>query len=136
MMVWTEPKTDWVSTDRFNISDYNRIHGNITYLISMYDKYYGNMSESDMGSTISDYSGFFKSRYFNAFENNIEYMNEHSLNGDIGATKAFYDNGVFIDYAELNRLESACLTLYQALNNVVHDTRLSFTFGQYKALRV
>ena len=31
-MAWIEPKTDWVSTDYFNIEDYNRIIGNIIYL--------------------------------------------------------------------------------------------------------
>lgn len=29
---WIKPKTNWVSTDRMNLEDYNRIKNNITYL--------------------------------------------------------------------------------------------------------
>ena len=31
-MAWIEPKTDWTSSTRFNIEDYNRIKNNLTYL--------------------------------------------------------------------------------------------------------
>ena len=31
-VVWQEPKTDWKITDRFNITDFNRIKNNINYL--------------------------------------------------------------------------------------------------------
>lgn len=35
-MAWTTPKTNWVDGDYFNLNpDYNRIKGNIEYLIAL-----------------------------------------------------------------------------------------------------
>lgn len=34
-MEWITPKTDWVSSDYFNVSDYNRIKNNALYLANL-----------------------------------------------------------------------------------------------------
>ncbi len=38
MSTWVTPKTNWVSTDYFNITDYKRIVGNIEYLKDLANK--------------------------------------------------------------------------------------------------
>lgn len=40
MSEWTEPKTDWVATDYFNLSDYQRIAGNLNYLHDLAGSFY------------------------------------------------------------------------------------------------
>lgn len=37
-MAWIEPKTDWVATDYFNATDYNRIKNNIAHLKELTDR--------------------------------------------------------------------------------------------------
>lgn len=53
-MAWVAPKTDWKSSDRFNISDYNRIRGNLEYLHDYVEKLYTFFSMEDLGVDNSD----------------------------------------------------------------------------------
>ena len=78
-MSWITPKTDWVATDRFNISDYNRIRGNISYLHEEAVKIFGPFDIEDMGEDIASYSVMWDYRMFNAIENNIDILNENML---------------------------------------------------------
>jgi len=112
MATWTSPKTDWVSTDTFNLEDYNRIKNNIEYLADIIQTYVGTFDYTDMGDDLTNYTGYWNVAVFNAFETNLENMNAASYMQDIGTTKAFYENGVFITYTELNRIESACQLIY------------------------
>ena len=58
-MAWVTPKTDWQASydengnytgDYFNIEDYNRIIGNLTYLKVLADTLFLPFTTADMGS--------------------------------------------------------------------------------------
>lgn len=130
MATWTSPKTDWVSTDTFNIEDYNRIKNNIEYLADIIQTYVGTFTYTDMGADLTNYTGYWNVTVFNAFETNLENMNTASYKQDIGTTKTFYENGVFITYTELNRIESACQLIYDLYETQASSYRTyPFTMG-------
>ena len=139
-MAWITPKTDWVITDRFNISDYNRIKNNIQWLVDKADELLiVPVGAYDMGDDVVDYTGYRTADEFNAFEQNVDILNHAICYRDYGGTITFYPNGKFIQYTELNRLENACekmKPLIEGLEDAIADKRLSFTLGQYKSIRL
>ena len=126
-MAWTEPKTDWVSTDRFNIQDYNRIKGNLEHLRDKAAELLPAFELQDMGEEKTDYAGFFYADEFNLIEKNLETVNRNTFLQDYGELQTFFDNGPFIKWDELNRIESAILRIYNNLQSQ-HDGRRMFTF--------
>lgn len=137
MADWQEPKTDWQKTDRFNIEDYNRLRGNVLFLhqklaeINMY------FDIRSMGDAMTDYGGAWDYDLFNAIEKNVEYINSRMENKDFGVTKTFFPNGAFIDFEELNRLESAMLDMKTSIDNIEKNIRhIPFRLGGYDALRI
>ena len=48
-MAWIQPKTNWAVSDRFNISDYNRIKGNLDFLKDKAETLYMSFDTRDMG---------------------------------------------------------------------------------------
>ena len=68
-MAWIEPKTNWESTDYFNIVDYNRIVGNLTYLKSFSEKLFRSYDLLEMEQE-KTYSSMIYAREINAIENN------------------------------------------------------------------
>lgn len=56
-MAWVTPKTNWQSTDYFNLTpDYARIQGNLLYLQQEAEYFYGPVTFLEMGSyTINDW---------------------------------------------------------------------------------
>lgn len=136
-MGWTEPKTEWKSDDRFNISDYNRIKGNIEYLHSLAQELYRYFSIPELGEDKLDYADYFYAREFNNMEDGLEKINQIIYSQDIGEKQIFVDNGVFIDWKELNRLESASLKMYELLNTQkALLPRMNFRLGNVKGVRV
>lgn len=135
-MAWIEPKTDWTSSTRFNIEDYNRIKNNLTYLHDVALVRIGTFDIEDMGSDLVvgvDESKNWDVNVFNAFENNLHTISNKIINADIGGKKTFYENGVFPDFAELNRIESVMLRNKNALDNLSAGLRrIPFKFGQFK----
>lgn len=138
MATWTTPKTDWTSTDSFNIEDYNRIRGNLEYLCELAQSL-ASFTIEDMGDDYvvgTDESNYWLVSVFNAIEDNLDTINENTFDYDFGSKTTFYENGLFIKYSECNRIESACLTLYNAIDaHVATIPRLGFTLGQYRAIR-
>lgn len=47
MPTWTTPKTDWVGTDSFSASDWNRIDKNVAYIADRLSKSYSTNVKSD-----------------------------------------------------------------------------------------
>lgn len=47
MPTWTTPKTDWVGTDSFSASDWNRIDKNVAYIADRLNKSYSTNVKSD-----------------------------------------------------------------------------------------
>ena len=134
---WEEPKTDWKSTDRFNFSDYNRIKNNISYIHRKATDLNKFFDIENMGEDINDYASFWNVSYFNAWENNLEVLNNNVFMKDYGTKQTFYENGAFIQYSELNRLESAILNMKKILDaQEISVNKLPFVLGRFKTIRV
>lgn len=131
MAVWTEPKIDWSSTDRFNISDYNRIKNNIQWLCDKANELNKSFPYADMGNDVATYDSYWKVEFFNAFEQNIETINKNILTKDYGISQRFFENGPFIRWDELNRIENACKSMKKILEDqeAARTLRLSFKLG-------
>jgi hypothetical protein len=137
-MEWITPKTDWYGArdsngtytgDRFNFGDYNRIKGNINYLHALAAQVYMPFGIEDMGDDkgVEDYP---YADEINRLADNLETIRDWSYAIDIGVKTVYEDNGPFIGYADLNRIEKACLELYTNLNRIkAGKARLSFRLG-------
>lgn len=137
MATWTTPKTNWTDTDRFNISDFNRIKNNLQYLHDESEIIYGEYDIADMGSDISSYAGYWDVEKFNIIEQNLITINTHMNGADIGQALTYYENGVFINHAELNRIENTSLTLKSIIDGWREAmATLPFRMGAKEALRV
>lgn len=121
-MSWTTPKTDWVATDYFNYTDYNRIKGNLLWLNDKVEEHFLNPETWNLGNN-KNYQSYFYASEFNAFENCLESINNRAYGYDIGMKQQFSDLGVFIDYKELNRIEGACLRLYNMIMQIEGQSR-------------
>lgn len=136
-MVWQTPKTDWTADDRFNISDYNRIKNNLLYLQELGNEIYTWFTIENMGADKTSYAEYWKPSEFNLFESNLELIKNAFPASDIGTRKTFFENAPFIDYIELNRIESAMLHYYQmAIMQKLTKPRLAFRLGNMKGVKV
>lgn len=136
--LWHSPKTNWKSTDRFNIEDYNRIKNNLIYLhefaLSLYFK---GFDIDDMGPDLESYAQYWEVLRFNQFESNLDKINKNIFTRDYGTSQRFFENGPFIQWQELNRIESAILQMNSTLENQkVGLKRLSFRLGQFREVKV
>ena len=115
-MAWTTPKTNWVSTDYFNYSDYNRIIGNLKYLLDLANEIYASFSYESMAA-VGSYTFYWMPSQFNRIESNLKILYDNITHDSIsfGSTKSFTYNGKFIDYGELNRIERLCLIIHTQL---------------------
>lgn len=135
--LWHTPKTNWKATDRFNYVDYNRIKNNLTYLYELAQEVYKQFSIVDMGADIEDYTGWFTAASFNAFESNLETINKNIFTQDYGVSQRFFDNGQFIKWDELNRIESATLQMNDLLERQKATLRkLPFRLGAFREVRI
>ena len=154
-MPWITPKTDWHSTydgageyqeDFFNIEDYNRIKNNLLYLREIgselfygipvitvgADKHYPIANSPDW-----DNDNFFADE-INKIEDGLEALDNAIALFNHGRKTTFYENGRFIGYAELNRIEKAELELYTYItDSIAGKLRFQFTLGMREnAIRV
>lgn len=136
VMAWQTPKTNWISSDRFNISDYNRIKNNIKFLEELGREVYQFFSLSDMGDDKTSYAGYWTPAEFNLFESNLEVIKQNFPDSNIGTRKTFFENGPFIDREELNRIESALLAYYN-MASLQRGTipRLAVRLGNVKGVK-
>ena len=135
-MAWIQPKTNWTVSDRFNISDYNRIKGNLDFLKDKAETLYMSFDTQDMGPE-KNYVDYIYASEINNFEENLEKINQNIFTQDFGDRQTFVPNGVFITYDELNRIESAILNMYNLLDRQKAGLiRLAFRFGNMKGVQV
>lgn len=133
---WHTSKTNWMPTDRFNFVDYNRIKNNLEYLHEEAVELWKPFEIDDMGEDIFDYVTAWKVKYFNAWENNLETINNIILTQDYGFSQMFFENGVFIQWDELNRIESAILSMKDILDRQkLGLRRLSVRLGNFKGVK-
>ena len=130
-MGWTTPKTNWTKNDFFNLSDYNRIKNNLVYLKTLADEIYTSFNTPNLGGDISDYEHIWTPDEFNNIETVLENIfNASSLTISIGSKATFSNNGLFIQYGELNRIESAILQMRNRMENQAkYRKHLSYTLG-------
>ncbi len=132
--MWQTPKTDWKPTDFFNVEDYNRIKGNLEAMREQALVLWPEFAFEKMGEdkTYQDY-GFYADE-INRFEKNIDLICDGTYHFAVGERKIFYDNQPFIDWNELNRIESACQTIYSNLiGQIAGRQRLVFQIGRRRA---
>ena len=89
-----------------------------------------------MGNNKSDYADYFYADEFNLFEDNLKILNQNVFTQDFGIAQRFYDNGPFIQFGELNRIESAVLKIYELLGRQEAGlSKLSFRLGNAKGVK-
>lgn len=133
-MAWQKPKTDWIATDSFNLFDYGRITGNITALKDKAEKTFSVIELIPM-DVKERYTDILYARNINVIENNVETLNQKTFNFDIGTKHLYEDNGFVPTFDEYNRIENACLKIYQSI--IAQEgiaKHLSFTLGGMKPL--
>ena len=135
-MAWIEPKTNWTSSSRFNIEDFNRIKNNLLYLHDVALVRVGAFEIESMGEDLYVGEDEYKNwvvEDFNAIENNLHTISNKIIDADIGTKKTFYENGLMPDYVELNRIESVTLRNKNALDNLSAGLRrIPFKLGQFR----
>lgn len=135
--IWRPPKVNWTANDRFNFVDYNRIKNNLKWLHEKAIELYQSFPISDMGEDIESYTSYWPVAFFNAWEQNLETINKNIFVQNYGQKQTFYENGVFIQWNELNRIEGATLRMRQILDSQEAGLkRLSFRLGNFKGVRV
>lgn len=133
---WTEPKTNWVSDDRFNIDDFNRIKNNLEHLHEKAIAMYRNFEIANMGDDITSFESYWNVAFFNAFESNVETINKTIYTQDYGISQRFFENGPFIKWDELNRIERACFSMKDVLDRQESGLiKLSFRLGNMKGIK-
>ena len=134
---WITPKTNWMPTDRFNYVDYNRIKNNISYIHKLAVSLWKDFKIANMGEDVTEYTVFWDVDVFNFFESNIEEINKNIIKQDFGISQRFYENAPFIKYDELNRIESAILSMYELLERHRLSLRkIPFRLGMFKEVRI
>lgn len=132
-MAWTTPKTNWVASDYFNWSDFNRIKNNLAYLHDRAEEVYPSFSvNSTSTEDVTDYNYIWLPSDINKLEQDLTTLYQHMTLRDfnIGTQKTFTYNGAFITYTELNRIESATLNIYNRLvNQIAGRKRIAYTLG-------
>ena len=113
-MNWTTPKTDWTAQDEFALSDYARIRDNLLYLQKAARALYPPVEFEVMGQhRVADlvYLDFWRTPDANltALLAGTFCRPDYEGEGD------WRENGPVWDYEALNRIESACLHLYEDL---------------------
>jgi hypothetical protein len=135
MSTWVTPKTNWVSTDYFNISDYKRIVGNIEYLKDLVNKLFNSETKLNSIPAEKQYTSMIYADEINTIEANLEKINVYAFN--IGSKKTYHENDYTPDFNEFNRIESAILKLYKTANSQSQLRRhLAFRLGSGKQLNV
>ena len=128
-MGWVTPKTNWVSSDYFNIEDYNRIRGNIQYVyeyaLRLY-KVFGIdvMQERTLGGAVA-------AELLNDVENNLDKIVENTYNLiEYRPSKSFEPGQAAWNYDDLNRIERNLLLIITMLESQEAGLRrLAFELG-------
>lgn len=127
MAEWLRPKIEWESTDYFNASDYNRIVNNVLYLEELANHTIGVLNYRGMTEEKHNLDMLY-AREMNAIEENIEKIDAfYKIDNKI---VRYSDNGTFLTYAELNRLEALIYMLYVTMKSQLSFAKhLSFKLG-------
>ena len=132
-MAWITPKTNWVNGDRFNLDpDYNRIKGNIEYLIALSKTMYLDYDTPALETASID--DFPKVSFFNNVVDSTRAILSNCYS-PVGARnmRSYISNGIVWNASELNAIEHNHLLLYHALTRQKSGIRrLQITLGGAK----
>ena len=132
-MAWITPKTNWANGDRFNLDpDYNRIKGNIEYLITLSKTMYLDYDTPTLETANID--GFPKVSFFNNVVDSTRAILSNCYS-PVGAKdmRSYISNGIVWNASELNAIENNHLLLYRALTRQKPCIRrLQITLGGAK----
>ena len=128
-MGWITPKTNWVSSDYFNVEDYNRIRGNIQYVyeyaLRLY-KVFGIdvMQERTLGDAVA-------AELLNHVEKNLDKIANNTYNLiEYRPGKTFEAGQPAWNYDDLNRIERNLLLINTMLESQEAGLkRLAFELG-------
>ena len=135
--MWSEPKTNWVQSDRFNFSDYNRIKNNIAYLKERAIEIYLDFPFEDMGADKVSYADYPYADEFTKLESNLERIKVNTFRFDDSESKTWYENQRTPSYEDFNRIEMACLKFYKGLESVKENKgKLSLRLGLGKFVKL
>lgn len=135
--MWSEPKTNWVQSDRFNFSDYNRIKNNIAYLKERAIEIYLDFPFEDMGADKVSYADYPYADEFTKLESNLERIRVNTFRFDDSESKTWYENQRTPSYEDFNRIEMACLKFYKGLERVkANKGKLSLRLGSGKFVKL
>lgn len=136
-MEWITPKTDWMARqdeagkyagDYFNTLDFNRLKNNIEFLGAMAHEFWPVFVRAMPDRKYEEYPF---ADEINTLADNLEAINAF-VDCEIGQKTVYEENGAFIGYEDLNRLESACLKLYEAMWNLyTRPVKLPFRLGAF-----
>lgn len=132
-MAWITPKTNWIDGEYFNLNpDYERIKGNIEYLIELSKELYPDYSHPLLETASID--GYPTVSFFNKVITATRLMLSecYSPKGS-QSMRSYQTNGVAWNAAELNAIENNHLLLYNALRGQKECLpRLQITLGGVK----
>ena len=132
--MWIEPKTNWQISDKINYDDYNRIKNNIDYLKDLALELYLPFPYTEMGDDKVSYASLPYADEFNNLENNLESMRTSTFQFYNTRKRVWVENQPTPTYLDLNRLESACLALYNGfISQKEAKHRLSFKLGTHQS---
>ena len=135
-MAWVEPKTDWTSQDAFDYVAYNRVTDNIMHLKELANYLFSSLNQFEL-ETEKDNLSLIYARHMNDIENGLKSINDTTYRHNIGETKSYKPNGNVPDFTEYNRIESACLSLYNQLQSHKQNLpRLALRLGNQKGIKV
>lgn len=140
-MAWTPPKVNWTAETFINYNDINRIVNNLKYLKELASHLYTTKIKD---VTVVQKYGFGQSGYtdlyadeINDIEEALTSLNVGTLNYNIGDQKTYQDNGAYIDYVELNRIESSMYKLQMEMMFQIDNLdRLAFTLGGERKFKI
>lgn len=134
--MWVDPKINWNVLDYFNIEDYNRIKGNITYLEELTSSMYRLSGIIDMGEDKTSPEEYYYAEEINVLTENLECIAKTIKFIDTGERVIYYDNGSFIAWEDLNRIESSTMKLYELLTIQKNALgRLALRLGGQKGVK-
>ena len=129
-MAWVTPKTSWVDGEYFNRDpDYERIKGNIEYLVELSKELYPDYPHASLNNLIV---GEYPTATSFAAVYSLTYRILVACYTPKGAQpmRTGSTNAVFWNAAELNAIEGNHLRLYQALTGQKEGIRrLQYTLG-------
>lgn len=123
--MWQTPKTDWeikpyvngiYQGDWFNIEDYNRIIENIRYLHAAGQNVYANVF-AILGMSPAVRNAFPRASEINTLENALYALIQNTYSPpSYTGKKTWVGGSATLTFEDLNRIEQACLSLYNKYN--------------------